>query len=67
MSGPLPRWLPLPTAATALGLTAAALRRTLERNAKVGVDGTVEANIDGVRARKFGRLWRVHLGPGWSV
>ncbi len=59
------RWLALSRAAELLDLTPTALRRTLERRATRAQDGTVEAVLDGVRARKFGRLWRVQLGTAW--
>jgi hypothetical protein len=60
------RWLPVRVAAEALTMSPDALRRTLERNAHQAEDGGTEANIDGVRARKFGRLWRVLLSGSWS-
>jgi hypothetical protein len=59
------RWLSLAKAALVLDLSPTALRRTLERRATRTDDGSVEAEIDGVRARKFGRLWRVQLGERW--
>lgn len=61
------RWISLPSAADVLGLTADALRKTLDRRARKVADGGVEAEIDGVRARKLGRLWRVALGPAWCT
>lgn len=61
------RWLAVRDAAELLSVTPAALRRTIERNAKRLRSGHVEANIDGVRARKFGRLWRVRLCDGWET
>lgn len=60
-----PRWLSVANAADILDLTPTALRRTLERRAVRSPDGSVEADLDGVRARKFGRLWRVFLDEGW--
>lgn len=62
-----PRWLAVREAAELLSVTPAALRRRIERNAKRSRSGQVEANIDGVRARKFGRLWRVRLDDGWET
>lgn len=50
-----------------LDLSPEALRRTLERHAMRAPDGGTEANVDGVRARKFGRLWRVQFSERWSV
>lgn len=62
---PSPRWVSTEVAAAFLGLTPLALRRTLERSAARAPDGGVEANVDGVRARKFGRLWRVQFTGAW--
>lgn len=62
-----PRWLSLASAAALLDMTAGALRRKVERHADVAEDGVIEAEIDGIRARKFGRTWRVLLGPRWLV
>lgn len=62
-----PCWVSVAAAADFLGLGAAALRRTLERRATRVSDGGVEANVDGVRARKFGRLWRVQFSERWQA
>jgi hypothetical protein len=43
-----------------------ALRRSIECHAVRAPDGGIESNIDGVRARKFGRLWRVQFSARWS-
>jgi hypothetical protein len=48
-----------------LDLTPGALRRTFERRACRAADGGIEAEIDGVVARKFGRLWRVRFSEAW--
>jgi hypothetical protein len=61
------RWMSLDRAAAHLGMNAAALRKTLERRAVRAADGAVEAAVDGVRARKFGRLWRVRFSEAWGV
>jgi hypothetical protein len=61
-----PRWFTVRDAASALAITPDALRRSLERHATLAHDGGTEAHIDGLRARKFGRLWRVQLGAAWS-
>jgi hypothetical protein len=58
-------WVSLANAAVYLSLTPTALRRTLERRAVHLQDGSVEADVDGVRARKFGRLWRVRFHDRW--
>ena len=60
-----PRWVPLERAAAFLGMNTAALRKTLERRATRASDGGTEASLDGVRARKFGRLWRVKFSEAW--
>lgn len=61
----LVRWYTVRDAAEALGLTPEALRKQIERRKKRTADGGTEAVIDGVRARKFGRLWRVSFGTWW--
>jgi len=58
-------WLSLMAAAEYLHMTSAALRRALERRAVRAPDGGIEANIDGVRARKFAGRWRVKLSAAW--
>lgn len=61
------RWLTLGVAALSLDMTAAALRRTIERRARRADDGVLEAAFDGIRARKFAGRWRINLGPGWQA
>jgi uncharacterized protein with beta-barrel porin domain len=61
------RWLTVRSAAALLDMNSDALRRTLERRARRMPDGGVEAEIDGVRARRFGRTWRVAFGERWNV
>ena len=64
---PLPvRWMSVEGAAAILGIPVITLRRTIERNARKGKDGSVEARVQGVTARKFGRLWRVFLDATWT-
>jgi hypothetical protein len=60
------RWLSVQSAADILGLTPAALRKSLDRRAVRSPDGAIEAELDGVRGRKLGRLWRVNLGR-WQL
>ena len=60
-------WVPLERAAAHLSMNAAALRKTLERRATRASDGATEANLDGVRARKFGRIWRVRFSEAWGL
>lgn len=63
----LPRWISLPSATAAVpGMTPGALRKLLERNAHQGQDGVTEAEVNGVRARKLGRLRRVRLLAAWT-
>ena len=63
---PVRGWLSVKTAAEYLDMSPDALRRTLERHAVRAADGGVEANVDGVRALKFGRLWRIQFSSRWS-
>ena len=58
-------WTSVEAAAAFLGLPIRTLRRALDRHAQKGADGSVIAKVDGLTARKFGRLWRVWLDPGW--
>jgi len=58
-------WLPLATAAELLGETADSLRKKLERASRRAADGAVEATLDGVTARKLGRLWKLRLSSAW--
>ena len=60
------RWVSLGRAAAFLGMNTAALRKALERRATRAADGGTEASVDGVRARKFGRLWRVRFSEAWG-
>jgi hypothetical protein len=60
-------WLPIERAAAHLSMTVAALRKALERRATRASDGATEANLDGVRARKFGRNWRVRFSSAWGL
>jgi hypothetical protein len=59
------QWVSVATAAAYLGLSADRMRKTLERHARM-VDGATESNVDGVVARKFGRLWRVRFSALWT-
>lgn len=60
-------WLPLERAAAHLSMNVAALRKALERRATRASDGATEASLDGVRARKFGRIWRVRFSDAWGL
>ena len=60
------QWLTVRAAAERLSVTPSALRRSLEHQARRASDGGVEADIDGVKVRKFGRLWRVRLSESWN-
>jgi hypothetical protein len=59
------RWMSVDAAAEILGVPVITFRRNLERSARRRADGGVEAHVDGARARKFGRRWRVMLDPDW--
>ena len=61
------RWLTVRDAASVLSVSPDALRRAFERHARSAPDGGTEAEVDGVRARKFGRQWRVMLGNAWQI
>ena len=67
MSGaePARAWRGVDSAAALLGIPPRTLRRALDRNSRRQVDGSITAQVDGVTARKFGRLWRVWLDRGW--
>jgi hypothetical protein len=58
-------WMTVARAAEILDLPVTTLRRSFDRNAKRGEGGAVVAQIDGVVARKFGRVWRVWLDAHW--
>jgi hypothetical protein len=55
------RWLGVDEAARILGVPVLTLRRALERSARRDRHGCVHAEVVGVRARRFGRRWRVWL------
>lgn len=57
-------WVSLAVAASHLGTSPDALAKVFARNARA-VEGGVEAKLDGVRARKLGRLWRVQFSAAW--
>ncbi len=59
-------WLTATEAAELLRLNVRVFRRMLDRRARRGPDGAVEARFDGVVARKVGRTWRVALSPLWN-
>jgi hypothetical protein len=58
-------WMTVEQAAAFLSLPVVTLRRTLERNARATSDGGTLSRVDGITARKLGRLWRVWLDSGW--
>lgn len=53
------KWIDLAAAATLLNVPRTKLGRLLGEIARVDEEGRVTANLDGVRARKLGRFWRV--------
>ncbi len=58
-------WMTVEQAASFLNLGVVTLRRTIERNARRTPQGDTVAQVDGITARKLGRLWRVWLDAGW--
>ncbi len=60
------KWISLASAAEILGEPEESLRKKLARASRRGSDGVTEAMVDGVRARKLGRNWKIHLSPGWT-
>ncbi len=58
-------WISVDEASRVLGVTPLNLRRKLEARARRGSGGIVEAVLEGVVGRKWGRLWRVALDQGW--
>jgi hypothetical protein len=65
-SEPWTGWMPLRAAAWRLGMSPGSLRKALERRAKRTPDGGIEAELDGLRARKLANRWLVSLGPYWA-
>jgi hypothetical protein len=59
------QWFALRDAADILSVSPEALRKQFERKARRTADGGVEADVDGVRARKFANRWRVCFGDAW--
>lgn len=49
-------WMDVETAAAFLGLSTVTLRRKIERCATKHPDGAIIAHVDGITARKLGRL-----------
>lgn len=58
-------WVSIEVAAGVLGITPDALRKSIDRRAKKMADGGIEAHVDGLRARKFGRRWKVQRDGVW--
>lgn len=63
--GPAGAWTSVERAAAFLGVTAVTLRRAIERASRRREDGSVVAQVDGITARKLGRVWRVWLDGAW--
>jgi hypothetical protein len=59
------RWMSVQDAAAILSVPVLTLRRAIERAARRSRDGSVEACVDGVHARRFGRRWRLWLDAAW--
>jgi len=64
-SAPPNAWMTVEQASAFLSLPVVTLRRSLERKARPTPEGGTIAQMDGITARKLGRLWRVWLDPGW--
>lgn len=58
-------WVSIEVAANVLGITPDALRKSIDRRARKMSDGGIEAHVDGLRARKFGRRWKVQRDGVW--
>lgn len=58
-------WVSPDAAAKKLGISLRTLRQNLTRNSRV-VGSFIEAEVDGIYARKTCRRWRVWLGPEWT-
>ncbi len=59
-------WISIARAAEILDETTETLRKKLQRAKRsVAADGVVEVSIDGIRARRLGRHWKVQLSAGW--
>jgi hypothetical protein len=50
-----------------LSVSPEALRKQFERKVRLAPDGGMEAEVDGVRARKFANRWRVCFSPAWHA
>jgi hypothetical protein len=59
-------WVSVDVAAQFLSLAPGRLRRTLERRATRDADGHVVVRMDGIVARKLGRLWRLKFAACWT-
>jgi hypothetical protein len=59
------RWVSIIRVAEQLDATPKSIRTRLEKAARRGADGVIEAEVDGLRARKLGRVWKVQLGA-WA-
>ena len=59
-------WRSIEATARILGVPTITLRRLIGRSARRAPDGSMEACVDGIRARKLGRHWRVWLHPSWT-
>lgn len=60
------KWISLARAAEVLGEPEESLRKKLTRASRKASDGVVEATLDGIRARKLGRNWKVLLSSRWT-
>ncbi len=63
----LVKWLTVDEAAAFLNTNPIAFRARLRRCARRARDGGVEANFDGIRAKKLGASWRVAFSSQWTT
>ncbi len=59
-------WITVRAAAAFLGVPVVSLRRTIQRQARPTPDGGTVSRLDGITARKLGRLWRIWLDANWT-
>jgi hypothetical protein len=58
-------WVSLARAAEFLDESPTGFRKKLDRASSLDEDGLVHATLPGLRARKFGKLWKVRFDRGW--
>ena len=58
-------WVSLARAAEILDESPSGLRKKLDRASSRDEHGLVHAELAGLKARKFGKLWKIRLDRGW--